>query len=93
MTDLLTTPFLITCAKFLFAFVPLAFLPLLITGERRGASLIQDRLGPNRAAIVSILGSKGSVNLKSVRFLNHIYQISFLLELYYLLVFSKRQAV
>ena len=51
MTDLLTIPFLITCAKFLLAFVPLAFLPLLITGERRGASLIQDRLGPNRAAI------------------------------------------
>lgn len=51
MTDLLTTPFLITCAKFLLAFVPLCYLPLLITGERRGAGFIQDRLGPNRAAI------------------------------------------
>jgi len=51
VTDLLTIPFLITCAKFLLAFVPLCYLPLLITGERRGASFIQDRLGPNRAAI------------------------------------------
>lgn len=51
MNDLLTLPFLIACAKLLLAFVPLTFLPLLITGERRGASFIQDRLGPNRAAI------------------------------------------
>ncbi|HQF55305.1 MAG TPA: NADH-quinone oxidoreductase subunit H [Fibrobacteria bacterium] len=44
-------PFILQCAKFLLAFVPLCFIPILIWGERRGASLIQDRLGPNRANI------------------------------------------
>jgi NADH-quinone oxidoreductase subunit H len=51
VTDVFTTPFLVTCAKFLLAFVPLSFIPLLIFIERKGASLIQDRIGPNRAAI------------------------------------------
>jgi len=55
VTDLLTTPFLVTCAKFLLAFVPLTFIPFLIWVERKGASLIQDRIGPNRAAL-PILG-------------------------------------
>jgi len=51
VNDLLTTPFLVTCAKLLLAFVPLVFIPLIIFAERKGASLIQDRIGPNRAAI------------------------------------------
>lgn len=44
-------PFILTCAKFLLALVPLCFIPILIWLERRGASLIQDRLGPNRANV------------------------------------------
>lgn len=47
----LDVPFLLQCAKFLLALVPLCFIPILIWVERRGASLIQDRLGPNRANI------------------------------------------
>lgn len=37
--------------KFLFAFVPLAFIPIMIFLERKGAAIIQDRVGPNRAAL------------------------------------------
>jgi NADH-quinone oxidoreductase subunit H len=44
-------PFFLQCAKFLLAFVPLTFIPILIFVERKGASLIQDRFGPNRANI------------------------------------------
>jgi len=37
--------------KFLLVFTPLGLLPLLVLLERRGAAAIQDRPGPNRAAI------------------------------------------
>jgi NADH-quinone oxidoreductase subunit H len=47
----LDIPFLLRCAKFLLALVPLCFIPILIFAERKGASLIQDRMGPNRANI------------------------------------------
>lgn len=40
---------LITIAKFAFAFVPIGFILLLIPLERRGAGFIQDRQGPNRS--------------------------------------------
>lgn len=44
-------PFLLQCGKFLLAFVPLCLIPINIFMERKGASLIQDRFGPNRANI------------------------------------------
>jgi NADH-quinone oxidoreductase subunit H len=37
--------------KCLLIFVPLALVPLMIFLERKGASVIQDRIGPNRSAI------------------------------------------
>jgi NADH-quinone oxidoreductase subunit H len=51
----LDLPFILQCAKFLLVFVPLALIPINIFLERKGASLIQDRIGPNRANI-PILG-------------------------------------
>ena len=42
---------IITIAKFAFAFVPILFILLLIPMERRGAGFIQDRQGPNRSYI------------------------------------------
>ena len=47
----LDIPFLLQCAKFLLVFVPLVLIPINIVLERKGASLIQDRIGPNRANI------------------------------------------
>ena len=47
----LDLPFLLQCAKFLLAFIPLCLIPVVIFIERKGASLIQDRFGPNRANI------------------------------------------
>jgi NADH-quinone oxidoreductase subunit H len=47
----LDLPFLLQCGKFLLAFVPLCLIPINIFMERKGASLIQDRFGPNRANI------------------------------------------
>jgi len=47
----LDLPFLLQCCKFLLAFVPLCLIPINIFMERKGASLIQDRFGPNRANI------------------------------------------
>ena len=40
---------IIYVGKFLFAFVGLALIPLMIFMERKGAAIIQDRIGPNRA--------------------------------------------
>lgn len=37
--------------KFGFLFVAIALVPLMILWERRGAAIIQDRIGPNRAAL------------------------------------------
>ncbi len=37
--------------KFAFVFIPLALIVVMITLERKGASLIQDRIGPNRSQI------------------------------------------
>ncbi|MFW5845199.1 MAG: complex I subunit 1/NuoH family protein, partial [Planctomycetota bacterium] len=42
---------LLPVLKVLLAFVPLALVPLMIFMERKGASLIQDRVGPNRSAL------------------------------------------
>lgn len=47
----LDLPFLLQCAKFLLVFIPLCLIPVNIFLERKGASLIQDRIGPNRANI------------------------------------------
>ena len=47
----LDLPFLLQCAKFLLVFIPLCLIPINIFLERKGASLIQDRIGPNRATI------------------------------------------
>lgn len=44
-------PFLLQCGKFLLAFIPLMLIPINIFLERKGASLIQDRYGPNRANV------------------------------------------
>jgi len=41
----------ITIAKFAFIFIPLVFIALMITLERRGAGFMQDRQGPNRTGI------------------------------------------
>jgi NADH-quinone oxidoreductase subunit H len=41
----------ITVAKFAFIFIPLIFIALMITLERRGAGFMQDRQGPNRTGI------------------------------------------
>jgi NADH-quinone oxidoreductase subunit H len=41
----------ITVAKFAFIFIPLVFIALMITLERRGAGFMQDRQGPNRTGI------------------------------------------
>ena len=41
----------IIVAKFGFIFIPLIFIALMITLERRGAGFIQDRQGPNRTGI------------------------------------------
>jgi NADH-quinone oxidoreductase subunit H len=48
----------ITVAKFAFIFIPLIFIALMITLERRGAGFIQDRQGPNRTGIplIAFLG-------------------------------------
>jgi NADH-quinone oxidoreductase subunit H len=54
----LDLPFLIQCAKFLLVFVPLALIPVNIFLERKGASLIQDRIGPNRANIPFLGGMR-----------------------------------
>ena len=40
---------LVYVGKFLFAFVGLALIPVMIFMERKGAAIIQDRIGPNRA--------------------------------------------
>jgi NADH-quinone oxidoreductase subunit H len=49
------TDFLIILARALFIWiVPLIFLIVLIWFERKGSSFIQDRTGPNRAAIVGV---------------------------------------
>jgi NADH-quinone oxidoreductase subunit H len=37
--------------KFLLAFIPLGLIPVMIFLERKGAAVIQDRPGPNRAAL------------------------------------------
>jgi len=43
--------------KYLLAFVPLGLIPVMIFLERKGAAVIQDRVGPNRAAIrLPVLG-------------------------------------
>jgi len=42
---------IITIAKFGLLFVALALVPLMILMERRGSAIIQDRVGPNRAAL------------------------------------------
>lgn len=42
---------LVTVGKFALVFIPLAFIVVMITTERKGASLMQDRMGPNRSAI------------------------------------------
>jgi NADH-quinone oxidoreductase subunit H len=47
-------PFVEWCiivAKFAFIFIPLVFIALMITLERRGAGFMQDRQGPNRTGI------------------------------------------
>ena len=44
-----TLDLIITIAKYGFAFVGLALIPLMIFMERKGAAIIQDRIGPNRA--------------------------------------------
>lgn len=41
----------IFACKFLLVFIPLGLIPLMIFLERKGAAVIQDRPGPNRAAI------------------------------------------
>jgi NADH-quinone oxidoreductase subunit H len=41
----------IILAKFAFIFIPLIFIALMITLERRGAGFMQDRQGPNRTGI------------------------------------------
>ena len=43
---------IITIAKFGAAFVGLALIPVMIFMERKGAAIIQDRIGPNRAEFV-----------------------------------------
>lgn len=40
-----------TVGKLLLVFVPLAMIPVMIFMERKGASLIQDRVGPNRVSV------------------------------------------
>ncbi len=40
-----------TIVKFLLVFVPLVMIPIMIVMERKGASLIQDRFGPNRSML------------------------------------------
>ncbi|MBK8803008.1 MAG: NADH-quinone oxidoreductase subunit H [Fibrobacteres bacterium] len=44
-------PFLLAIAKFALVFIPLCLIPICIFMERKGASLMQDRYGPNRANI------------------------------------------
>jgi len=44
-------PFWLSCAKFALVFIPLCLIPICIFLERKGASLMQDRYGPNRANI------------------------------------------
>jgi len=41
----------VTLGKFAFVFIPLAFITLMIWMERKGASFMQDRIGPNRSAL------------------------------------------
>jgi len=40
-----------TIGKLLLVFVPLTMIPIMIFMERKGASLIQDRVGPNRVSV------------------------------------------
>jgi len=40
-----------TVGKLLLVFVPLTMIPIMIFMERKGASLIQDRVGPNRVSV------------------------------------------
>ena len=46
-----TLDLIITIAKYGFAFMGLALIPLMIFMERKGAAIIQDRIGPNRATL------------------------------------------
>ncbi|MHC5067607.1 MAG: complex I subunit 1/NuoH family protein [Planctomycetota bacterium] len=46
-----TTGWIIYAAKYILAFIPLTLLPLLVFLERKGAAVIQDRPGPNRASL------------------------------------------
>ncbi|MCL1967253.1 MAG: NADH-quinone oxidoreductase subunit H, partial [Fibromonadales bacterium] len=46
-----TVEWCIMLAKFAFIFIPVVFIALMITLERRGAGFIQDRQGPNRTGI------------------------------------------
>jgi NADH-quinone oxidoreductase subunit H len=51
MPQMSVLEWIITLGKFAFVFIPLAFIVVMIFMERKGASLIQDRLGPNRSAL------------------------------------------
>lgn len=42
---------IITLGKFAMVFIPLSFITLMIWMERKGASMMQDRIGPNRSAL------------------------------------------
>ena len=55
--SLLANPTFIGFLKIALVFIPLSLIPVMIFLERKGAAVIQDRVGPNRAAItVPILG-------------------------------------
>lgn len=42
---------ILTIGKLALVFIPLSFITLMIWMERKGASMIQDRIGPNRSAL------------------------------------------
>jgi len=51
LPDLSLLEWIVTLGKFAFVFIPLAFIVVMITMERKGASFMQDRIGPNRSAL------------------------------------------
>ncbi len=62
--------FWIVAAKYLAAFVGLGLIPVMIFMERKGAAIIQDRIGPNRAAF-----NLGFVKLRGFGFAHNITDV------------------
>lgn len=71
--------------KFALAFIPLALIPVMIFLERKGAAMIQDRPGPNRAAITLPL-------LGRIRGFGMVHNFSDAIKLFFKEDFIPRQA-